>query len=189
MITIISTTSASAKAVTKLDKNKYQLLLLFGDYIEPRYYKEYSTHIIGRKTLGCKGTGGDMELGKKAMEESLNDVLSLIKGEEVVVVCYSGGGMAGGITTLVESLLKQNKKVSVITSIPSKIEGPNRLDKSKIIIDDLNSLSADINTIVYDNVLENAIEKYGKEKITLLQFFKICDEIAYNKILEIIEND
>ena len=157
--------------------------------METRSFEGYSSYVIGRHTLSYKGTGGDMERGKKAMEESMTDVLSLIKGEKVIIVCYSGGGMAGGLTTLVKSLLKQNKKVSVITSIPSKIEGPNRLDKSKIIIDDLNTLSADINTIIYDNVLENAIEKYGKEQITLLQFFKICDEIAYNKILEIIEND
>jgi len=95
MITIISTTSASAKAVTKLDKNKYQLLLLFSDYIEVRTYKEYETLLIGKKTLLYKGTGADIKRGRLAYIESLDEILSKVKGDKVILVGCTGGGMAG----------------------------------------------------------------------------------------------
>ena len=71
MITIISATSASAKAVIKIDKTKYQILLLFADYQLARVYKDYDTLLIGKKTLSYKGTGADINNGRLAYKESL----------------------------------------------------------------------------------------------------------------------
>ena len=182
MITIVGISTSAAKAVTKLDKDKYQLLLLFGDCFEPRFFKDFDSFLIGRHTLGYKGTGGYIERGKQAMEESLNEILSLIKGDEVIIVCYSGGGMSGGLSTLVSGLLNQGKRVSIITSIPAEFEGPNRLNKSGIVIDNLHKLTNDIHIIEYREVLENL-----DKKETVISFYRKCDDIVFNEILELIK--
>ena len=183
MITIIGISKA-AIAVSKLDKSKYQLLLLFGDYIEERLFKGFETYLVGRKTLMGSGTGADMNCGKLAMEESLSEILHLIKGDEVIIVGYTGGGLAGGIATLVEGLLDQNKKVSVITSIPPEFEGPFRLKNSKSAIDNISKITNDIYIIDYNEVLKNL-----DKKETVLSFYKKCDDKVLNKILELVENN
>ncbi len=117
------------------------------------------------------GTGADMNRGKLAMEESLSEILHLIKGDEVIIVGYTGGDLAGGIATLVAGLLNQNKKVSVITSIPPKFEGPFRLKNSKSAIDNISKITNDIYIIDYSEVLKNL-----DKKETVLSFYKKCDD-------------
>ncbi len=179
MITIISTTSASAKAVTKLDKNKYQLLLLFSDYIEVRTYKEYETLLIGKNTLSYKGTGADIKRGRLAYIESLDEILSKVKGDKVILVGCTGGGMAGGIKVLADALKNANKELSIIVTTPFIFEGPKRNGNSKAVINDLKTLNIDFTEINYDM---NGLDK----NLNLLGLYEHYDNVICNRIEEIL---
>ena len=103
-VTIIGI-SAMAKAVAKIDKTKYETILLFGDYIEPKFYKEYNTYLVGKRTLYGHGTGNILEQGRLAFEESKKGILDLIHNDYVIVVCGLSRGMSGGLVTLVKYLI------------------------------------------------------------------------------------
>lgn len=179
-ITIIGI-SAMAKAVAKIDKTKYETILIFGDYFEPKAYKGYNTYLVGRKTLQGHGTGNDLEQGRLAFEESKEEIVNMIHNDYVIVVCGLSRGMSGGLTTLVKAIIDSGKKVFVMVTTPCNFEGPQAKEKSNLVINKLKEITdnfciSDGQELIYSM----------SNKISIIEFFKRWDNELYNEIMEFI---
>jgi len=181
-VTIIGI-SAMAKAVAKIDKTKYETILLFGDYIEPKFYKEYNTYLVGKRTLYGHGTGNILEQGRLAFEESKKGILDLIHNDYVIVVCGLSRGMSGGLVTLVKYLIDNGKKVFTIVTNPLKFEGLEAKNKYNIVINKLKEITNDY----YISNGQELLDSMPKTT-SILKLFEEWNEVIYNKIIEIISD-
>jgi len=83
---------------------------------------------LGKKETGGKGTGGDWEKGRRAAEESREEIREALKGCEVAVLSTAlGGGTGSGATPIVADLSKEMGILTlVIATRPFRWEGPHR---------------------------------------------------------------
>ena len=85
---------------------------------------------IGPGVTGGLGTGTDYVLGKKAAEESVEEIRKLLDGdsEMVFITCGMGGGTGTGASPVVAKLSKEMGKVTVgVVTIPFRDEGKEAL--------------------------------------------------------------
>ncbi len=189
IITIVAVTKGSINTALKLDKEKYKIILFRRWLNVPSYFfKVYESILIGNKYIIDDAMELWIEIGKKAIQDSIDDIIAMIKIDKVIVLGYSGGSMSGGLPFMIEKLIEAGKKVFVITTIPCEWEGQERNNNSKIYLEKLKTITNNIYINNHREVLEELYKEKGEDKVSIIQLFKKCDEIVVNKILELTKN-
>lgn len=129
---------------------------------------------IGKNLTRGLGTGMDPEIGKKAAEESLEDIQNVIKGSDMVFVsCGLGGGTGTGAAPVIAKVAKDQGALTVaIVTRPFFFEGKNRMLIADRGMEDLRKEVDAIIAIPNDRIL-NIITK----ETTANDSFALCDEI------------
>ncbi|TAN33482.1 cell division protein FtsZ [Patescibacteria group bacterium] len=139
---------------------------------------------IGKSVTRGLGAGMDPDLGRKAAEESQNEIRDTLKDSDMVfITCGLGGGTGTGAGPVVAAVAKELGALTVaVVTKPFGFEGPQRRD----IADkgwELLARNVDaIITIPNDRVLQ-VIDK----KTTLLDSFKIVDDVLRQGVQGIAE--
>lgn len=134
---------------------------------------------IGPTVTRGLGAGGDPEKGKKAAEESIEDIRRMIQGADMVfVTCGLGGGTGSGSAPVVAEVAKDMGilVVGVVTK-PFAFEGQRRNNQALEAYDNLKSKVDTLITIPNDRIL-TIIDK----KTPLLDAFRIVDEVLANGV-------
>lgn len=86
---------------------------------------------IGSKLTRGLGAGANPEVGKKAAEESKEQIEEVIKGADMVFVTAGmGGGTGTGAAPIIASIAKELGALTVgVVTRPFSFEGKNRLRK------------------------------------------------------------
>ncbi len=139
---------------------------------------------IGKSVTRGLGAGMDPEVGKKAAEESQNEIRDLLKDSDMVfVTCGLGGGTGSGASPVVAEVAKELGALTVaVVTKPFAFEGPQRNDIANKAWDQLAKNVDAIITIPNDRILQ-VIDK----KTTLLDSFRIVDEILQHGVQGISE--
>lgn len=129
---------------------------------------------IGKNLTRGLGTGMNPEMGKRAIEETKEDVQEALKGADMVfVACGLGGGTGSGASPVVARTAKElgALTVAVITK-PFFFEGQQR---SKIAETYLEELRKEVDAIIVipNDRLLSTIDK----NTTVKNAFSMCDEI------------
>lgn len=94
-------------------------------------YSSLATHKlnIGKVITGGLGAGSDPEIGKKAAEESREDIKNLLSGADMVfITCGLGGGTGTGAAPVVAEVAKELGALTVgVVTKPFAFEGQNRM--------------------------------------------------------------
>lgn len=123
--------------------------------------------------------GGDPEKGKKAAEESIEDIRQILTGADMVfITCGLGGGTGSGSAPVVAELAKDMGilVIGVVTK-PFVFEGQRRNNQALEAYDVLKSKVDTLITIPNDRIL-TIIDK----KTPLLDAFRIVDEVLTNGV-------
>jgi cell division GTPase FtsZ len=95
--------------------------------------RSHQVFIIGQKLLKGLGTGGALPLGKKAIDESFDDLLCIVKDySHIVLIAGLNGGLGGGVAHLAEKLLRHSLAVSV-SAIPPHYFETSKASTDKVI--------------------------------------------------------
>jgi cell division protein FtsZ len=144
------------------------------------YGSQASTKLaIGPTVTRGLGAGGDPEKGKKAAEESIEDIRRMIQGADMVfVTCGLGGGTGSGSAPVVAEVAKDMGilVIGVVTK-PFAFEGQRRNNQALEAYDNLKSKVDTLITIPNDRIL-TIIDK----KTPLLDAFRIVDEVLANGV-------
>lgn len=129
---------------------------------------------IGRNLTRGLGAGMNPEMGKRAVEESKEDVQEALKGADMVfVACGLGGGTGSGASPIVARTAKELGALTVaVVTKPFFFEGQAR---SRIAESGLEELRKEVDAIIVipnDRIL-STIDK----NTTVKNAFSICDEI------------
>ncbi|RUM51059.1 MAG: cell division protein FtsZ [Hydrogenothermus sp.] len=136
---------------------------------------------IGKSGIGA---GAKPETGKKAFQESLENIKNILEGADLVfLIAGFGGGTGTGILPEIAKLSKELGilTISVITK-PFDFEGVVRGKTAKQGLKELEN-----NTDSYIVIDNNKLSKLAKNNLTFLQAFNLVDEFVYKVVKETVD--
>lgn len=139
---------------------------------------------IGKGVTRGLGAGMDPSLGRKAAEESQNEIRDVLKGADMVfVTCGLGGGTGSGAAPLIASIARESGALTVaVVTKPFTFEGGQRREIAEKAHSELAEKVDTIITIPNDRILQ-IIDK----KTTLLEAFSIVDDVLRQGVQGISE--
>ena len=129
-------------------------------------------------TLGL-GAGSDAETGKKAAEESIEEIIAELSDVNMLFITTGmGGGTGSGAAPVIAKAARERGilTVAVITK-PFDFEGKKRMDVAE---KSLSLLKENVDTLI---VIPNQnLFKIANEKTTFAEAFKMADDVLYQGI-------
>lgn len=129
---------------------------------------------IGEKLTKGLGAGANPEVGKKAAEESKEEITEAIKGANMVFITAGmGGGTGTGSAPVVAEIAKSMGILTVgVVTKPFPFEGKRRMRHAEMGID---SLKQKVDTLVI--IPNEKLLRMADKKTTLLDSFKLADDV------------
>ena len=129
---------------------------------------------LGTKLTQGKGAGSDPEVGRLAMEESIDDVKDIIRDADMVCIT---AGMGGGTGTLGAAVLaKAAKELGILTvgivTLPFAMEGARRAKMAEIGI---SHMIGCVDTLV--EIHNQSLFRMSNENTFLLKAFEMVDDV------------
>jgi len=138
--------------------------------------------LLGRELTKGLGAGGEPEIGRKAAEESLNELREMLKDVNMAfLITGLGGGTGTGAAPVIAKIAKEQGALVIATgTLPFKIEGA-RISKAE---DGLYQLRQSCDTTI---VIENQrLLDYGGN-LPLKKAFELGDEVISQMVKGITE--
>jgi len=139
---------------------------------------------IGKTVTRGLGAGMEPELGRRAAEESQNEIREVIKDADMVfVTCGLGGGTGSGASPVVAEVAREMGALTVaVVTKPFAFEGQKRASIADKAWDELVKHVDTIITIPNDRI-NQVIDK----KTTMLDAFKVADDVLRQGVQGISE--
>ncbi len=139
---------------------------------------------IGEKLTKGLGSGADPDTGRKAAEESREELEQAVKGSDLVfVACGLGGGTGTGAAPVVADIAKESNALTIgFVTKPFWFEGHPRAKAADAGFETLKSVVDTIVTIPNDKLLNTV----GKDT-PLVDAFRVADDVLRQGIQGIID--
>ena len=132
--------------------------------------------LLGRKTCGGLGAGGEPEVGEECAEESEDDLRNKF------VTCGLGGGTGTGSAPIIAKIAKKLGALTVsVVTLPFSAEGVKRRENAEKGLEKLQAASDTVIVIPNDKLLEVA------PNLPLNKAFMVSDEILGRAVKGITE--
>jgi len=143
---------------------------------------------IGEKLTHGQGAGSNPEIGKKAAEESRNNIAKAIEDADMVFIAAGmGGGTGTGASPVVADIAREAGILTVgVVTKPFSFEGKRRMDQANEGIAALLQ-KVDALLIIPNDRLKHATD----QKLTFANAFEIADDVllqAVTSISDLIKN-
>ena len=148
------------------------------------YYSQSDKKILlGRKTSGGLGAGGDPSVGEECAEETEDEIRETLEGADMVfVTCGLGGGTGTGSAPIVSKIAKKLGALTVaIVTMPFSAEGIRRRNNADDGLEKLQEAADTVIIIPNDKLLEVA------PNLPLNKAFLVSDEILGRAVKGITE--
>ncbi|MCW5879114.1 MAG: cell division protein FtsZ [Anaerolineales bacterium] len=139
---------------------------------------------IGDKLTRGMGSGGDPETGRKAAEESADELMHVLNGADMVFVTAGiGGGTGTGAAPVVAKLAREAKALTIgVVTRPFSFEGARRGQNAEVGISNLKD-HVDTLIVIPNDRLLHVVEK----RSSLTDAFKVADDVLRQGIQGISE--
>jgi len=139
---------------------------------------------IGEKLTRGLGSGGNPEQGRKAAEESAEELYEVLKGADMVfVTCGMGGGTGTGASPIVAQISKEVGALTIgVVTRPFTFEGKRRIDSAEGGIAKLKEQSDTLIVIPNDRLLQ-IVDK----RANLQEAFRLADDVLRQGVQGISE--
>ena len=138
--------------------------------------------VIGEKLTGGRGAGARPEIGKRAAEESLEEIKGLLGETDMVFVTAGmGGGTGTGAAPVVARIAKELGVLTIgIVTRPFSFEGKVRASNADAGITELAQYVDSLIIIPNDKLKE-----VSDQRITLKNAFEVADSVLYTGVKSI----
>ena len=148
-------------------------------------YSQATTKIqIGEKLTKGQGAGANPEIGRKAAEESKDQIAAALANTNLVFITAGmGGGTGTGAAPVVAQIARELGILTVgVVTRPFAFEGKKRLEQALSGIEELNK---NVDSLV---IIPNERLKYvSEQKITFKNAFEIADGVLRQAVKNISE--
>lgn len=134
---------------------------------------------IGKNLTRGLGTGMNPEMGKKAVEETKEEIQEAIKGADMVfIACGLGGGTGTGAAPVVARTAKELDALTVgVVTKPFSFEGQQRMKLAEVGLEELRQ-AVDALIVIPNDRLLATISKDTSAK----NAFAMCDDILKSAV-------
>ncbi|MES3005311.1 MAG: cell division protein FtsZ [Patescibacteria group bacterium] len=134
---------------------------------------------IGKNLTRGLGAGMNPELGKRAVEETKEEIQEALKGADMVfITCGLGGGTGTGAAPIVARIAKEMGALTVgVVTKPFFFEGQQRMRLAEGGLDDLRQAVDAIIVIPNDRLLSTI-----SKETTAKSAFAICDDVLKSAV-------
>jgi cell division protein FtsZ len=139
---------------------------------------------LGETLTRGLGAGGDPEVGRKAAEESADDLYNVLKGSDMVFVTAGmGGGTGSGAAATVAQVAKESGALTIgVVTRPFTFEGFKRSQSAEAGISQLKEHADTLIVIPNDRLLQIA-----DKRSSLQDAFRLADDVLHQGIQGISE--
>ncbi|MDQ7024026.1 MAG: cell division protein FtsZ [Anaerolineae bacterium] len=139
---------------------------------------------IGEKLTRGLGAGGNPEIGRKAADESVDDLYEVLRGADMVfIACGMGGGTGTGASPVIAQIAKELGALTIgVVTRPFTFEGARRMQFANAGIESLKDQVDTLIVIPNDRLLQMA-----DKRATLQQAFSLADDVLRQGIQGISE--
>ena len=139
---------------------------------------------LGAKLTKGRGAGADPDVGKRAAEESEDEIKAALKGSQMVFITAGmGGGTGTGAAPVIAEIAKEMGILTVgVVTKPFSFERKNKMMKAERGIANL-LMNVDSLIVIPNDRLKYACE----EKVTLLNAFEMADSVLKQGVESISE--
>jgi len=139
---------------------------------------------LGDKLTRGLGAGGDPEIGRKAAEESADDLYNVLKGSDMVFVTAGmGGGTGTGAAPIVAQAAKECGALTIgVVTRPFTFEGSKRMQSAESGIEKLKEHAHTLISIPNDRLLQ-----ISDKRSSLQDSFRLADDVLHQGIQGISE--
>jgi cell division protein FtsZ len=129
---------------------------------------------IGRETTRGLGAGADPETGRKAAEESTNEIHEALKGADMIfIVLGEGGGTGTGAAPIVAAIAREVGALTVaVATKPFTFEGEKR---RRIADDGVAELKDKVDTLI--TIPNDRLLQIIDRNVSLLDAFAVVDDV------------
>jgi cell division protein FtsZ len=139
---------------------------------------------LGDKLTRGLGAGGDPEIGRKAAEESSDELYNVLKGSDMVFVTAGmGGGTGTGAAPVVAQIAKESGALTIgVVTRPFTFEGMRRMQSAESGITKFKEHADTLIAIPNDRLLQIA-----DKRASLQDAFRLADDVLHQGIQGISE--
>jgi len=129
---------------------------------------------IGKNLTRGLGAGGDMSVGKRAAEETKEEIYDSLKGSDMVfITCGMGGGTGTGASSVVAKIAREMDALTVaVVTKPFAFEGQQRMRFAEAGLDELKK-EVDALIVIPNDRLLAVVDR----ETSIKNAFAMCDDI------------
>mgnify|MGYP003075508217 CR=1 FL=1 len=160
--------------MVKMEVQNVEFIAINTDEHVLRFSKANQKIQIGEKLTRGKGAGSKPEIGKKAAEESREDIAALLKDTDMVFVTAGmGGGTGTGAAPVIAQVAKDMGILTVaVVTKPFGFEGKKRMAQAE---QGIAELAAAVDSLII--VPNDRLRLVSDQSITLQNAFSIADDV------------
>ncbi len=139
---------------------------------------------IGEKLTRGLGSGGNSEIGRKAAEESSEEIYSVLRGADMVFITAGmGGGTGTGASPIVAQISREVGALTIgVVTKPFTFEGARRIQAAEAGISNLKEQADTLIVIPNDRLLQ-IVDK----RANLQDAFRVADDVLRQGVQGISE--
>jgi len=139
---------------------------------------------IGEKLTMGQGAGSSPEIGKKAAEESRNNVAKALEDADMVFIAGGmGGGTGTGASPVVADIARESQSLTVgVVTKPFSFEGRRRMDQAE---EGIKNLLGRVDSLLV--IPNDRLKSVSEQKLTFANAFEIADGVLHQAVVSISE--
>jgi cell division protein FtsZ len=139
---------------------------------------------IGEKLTKGQGAGANPEVGRKAAEESRNEIAKILEDTDMLFVAGGmGGGTGTGAAPIIADIAREAGVLTVgIVTKPFAFEGKRRMKQAE---EGISNLLGKVDSLLI--IPNDRLKDVTETRITLQNAFEIADDVLRQAVLSISE--
>jgi len=139
---------------------------------------------IGKNLTHGLGAGMDIDVGRRAAEETRDEIQETLKGADMVFITYGmGGGTGTGAAPIIAEVAKKQGALTLaVVTKPFSFEGALRAEMAE---EGLENLIEAVDTVIV--IPNDRLLKIVDKKTRLTNAFALCDDVLKNAVQGISE--
>ena len=178
---------AGGNAINEMIENGMQgveFIAVNTDAQDLKHSKAKSKVQIGLNLTKGLGAGAKIDIGQAAADESLNEIINILQGANVVFIAAGmGGGTGTGAAHVIARAAKELNILTVgVVTLPFLYEGPSRMQRAQIGLEELRKHVDTIIVIPNQNLF-----KIANEQTTFQESFNLSNNVLMHGVQSVTD--
>ena len=178
---------AGGNAINEMIENGMQgveFIAVNTDAQDLKHSKAKSKIQIGLNLTKGLGAGAKLDIGQAAADESLNEIVNILQGANMVFIAAGmGGGTGTGAAHVIARAAKELNILTVgVVTLPFLYEGPSRMRRAQIGLEELRKHVDTIIVIPNQNLF-----KIANEQTTFVESFNLSNNVLMHGVQSVTD--